>query len=210
MGLVVHALQALHDCLLHLFDGLHGLPALGVDLEDALVVQLYLEALRPAAIAAQPTRLSANGITCGTLHPLIILAGVRRGAAFLLATAALAGCNSGSGDEAEPAGGAPKEVTETVLALQTATQQRDFRRICDDLFSGVAKQRAGGKDCAQLVRSTAGDVRRPKITPVSIRVRGDRADVRVRTTARGQRPIEDTIRLVRERDSWRIAALASN
>jgi len=121
----------------------------------------------------------------------------------------LAGCNSGSDDDAKPAAGAPKELTETVVALEAATQQRDFRRICDDLFSRAAMRRAGGEDCAQLVRSTAGDVRRPQITPVSIRVRGDRADVRVRTTARGQRPIEDTIRLVREGGDWRIAALAS-
>ncbi len=123
---------------------------------------------------------------------------------------ALAGCNSGSEDDAKPAAGATREVTEAVVALQTATEAGDFKRICDELFSRAAKKRAGGGDCAQLVRSTAGDVRRPKITPLSIRVRGDRADVRVRTTARGQSPIEDTIQLVRERDAWRIAALASN
>jgi hypothetical protein len=123
--------------------------------------------------------------------------------------AAIAGCDGGSNGNAKPAAGAPKEVTETVAALQTATQARDFRRICDELLSRDAKKRAGGRVCTQLVRSTAGDVRRPKITPLSIRVRGDRADVRVRTTARGQSAIEDTIRLVREDGSWRIAALAS-
>jgi len=127
----------------------------------------------------------------------------------MLAMAALAGCNSGSDDKAKPAAGATKEVTETVAALQTATQAGDFERICDDLLSRAAKKRAGGTDCAELVRSTAGDVDRPRITPLSIRVRGDRADVRVRTTARGQSAIEDTIQLVREGDSWRIAALAS-
>ena len=134
---------------------------------------------------------------------------MRRGSAFLLVTAVLAGCNSGSDDAAKPATGAAKEVTETVVALESATRARDFKRICDELLSRAAKERAGGSDCRQLVRSTAGDVRRPKITPLSIRVRGDRADVRVRTTARGQSAIEDTIQLVRERGSWRIAALAS-
>ena len=134
---------------------------------------------------------------------------MRRAPALLLAAAAIAGCNSGSDDGAKRAAGAPKEVTKTVVDLQTATQARDYRRICDDLLSRDAKKRAGGKDCAKLVRSTAGDVRRPRITPLSIRVRGDRADVRVRTTARGQSAIEDTIRLVREGGSWRIAALAS-
>jgi len=127
----------------------------------------------------------------------------------MLALAALAGCNSGSDDEARPAAGATKEVTEAVAALQTATQAGDFERICDDLLSRAAKKRAGGADCAELVRSTAGDVGRPRITPLSIRVRDDRAEVRVRTTARGQSAIEDTIQLVREGGSWRIAALAS-
>ena len=102
----------------------------------------------------------------------------------MLVLAALAGCNSGSDDGAKPAAGATKEVTETVSALQAATQARDFRRICDNLLSSAAKERAGGTDCAELVRSTAGDVGRPRITPLSIRVRGDRAEVRVRTTAR--------------------------
>ena len=54
MRLVVHALQALHDGLLQLVDRLGALAGLGIDLVDALVVDLDLEVGRPAAIAAQP------------------------------------------------------------------------------------------------------------------------------------------------------------
>ena len=134
---------------------------------------------------------------------------MRHGTALVLAMALLSGCSDGSDDAPKPIEGAPKEVTQAVAALEGAIRGRDFKRICDELFSRSARERAGGEDCAQLVRSTAGNVRRPKISQLSIRVRGDRADVRVRTTAQGQAAIEDTIRLVRERDSWRIAALAS-
>ena len=52
--LVVHALQALHDGLLDLVDDLGALAGLRVDPVDALVVDLDLEVLRPAAVAAQP------------------------------------------------------------------------------------------------------------------------------------------------------------
>jgi hypothetical protein len=43
--LVVHALEALDDGLLHLVDDLAALAALGVDPVDSLVVDLYLEVL---------------------------------------------------------------------------------------------------------------------------------------------------------------------
>ena len=54
VGLIVHAVQALHHGLLDLLDPVGRLARLGVDLEDAVVVDLRLEALRPAAVAAQP------------------------------------------------------------------------------------------------------------------------------------------------------------
>ena len=50
--LVVHALQALHDRLLQLVHDFGALARVGVDLVDALVVDLDLEVPRPAAVAA--------------------------------------------------------------------------------------------------------------------------------------------------------------
>ena len=52
--LIVHAVEALDDGLLDLLDAVGGLAALGIDLEDRVVVDLGFEALRPAAIAPQP------------------------------------------------------------------------------------------------------------------------------------------------------------
>ena len=51
MRLVVKAVEALHDRLLHLLDRLDRLARLRIDLEDTLVVNLDLEVLRPAAVA---------------------------------------------------------------------------------------------------------------------------------------------------------------
>src|SRR5690606_11647473 len=77
VGLVVHAVQALHDGLLDLLDRLDGLAGVGIDLEDSLVVDLHLEVLRPAAVATQPARAGADGIWGGALHRPIMLIAVK-------------------------------------------------------------------------------------------------------------------------------------
>ncbi len=56
VGLVVHAVDALHERLLHLVDALGEDPAVGVDAADRVVVDLDLEVLGPAAVTAQPGR----------------------------------------------------------------------------------------------------------------------------------------------------------
>jgi hypothetical protein len=61
MGLVVHAVEALHDRLLELVDDIRALAGVGVDLVDPLVVDLDLQILRPAAIAPQPATRARLG-----------------------------------------------------------------------------------------------------------------------------------------------------
>ena len=58
--LVVEAVAALDDRLLQLVVGVICLPGLGVDPQDALVVELDLQVLRPAAVAPQPRRRDAR------------------------------------------------------------------------------------------------------------------------------------------------------
>src|SRR6266851_6500229 len=79
MRLVVHAVQALHDRLLELVDDLGALAGLGIDLVDALVMDLYLEVLGPAAVAAQPA--ARTGLGRPGLHGLILCRGSRSGLA---------------------------------------------------------------------------------------------------------------------------------
>jgi len=137
-----------------------------------------------------------------------MLAGVKRGLPGLLVLAVLAGCSSDDSEsDPPPAEGVPVQVAEAIDRLEQATRRRDFAVICRKLLTTEARERAGGDDCVRLLRSTAGDVRRPAISIVSIDISGDRAEVRVRSTARGQAPVEETIQLVREGEGYRIAAL---
>ena len=122
---------------------------------------------------------------------------------------ALAGGCFGRGDEKprEDARGATKEVVELISALERATRGSDWRTVCGELFTRGARRRAGGKDCARLLRAAAGDVRGASIDVVKLRLREDYAEVVVRTRARGQPPLRDTVRVVREGGRYRIESL---
>ena len=133
------------------------------------------------------------------------------GIALALAVVAIGagGCSVGDDEEPKPATGATREIGQVVGALETATAARDFRTICEDLFTADARRRAGGRGCARLLRESAGDVRRPRIEVLGIEIDSRRARVRVRTRAQGQRPLPDMIELRREGGEYRIESLAA-
>jgi hypothetical protein len=124
------------------------------------------------------------------------------------ALVALSGCAFGGDQEARPAGGAPKAVAATIQALDQATRRRDFGLICRRLFTSEARRRAGGGDCPRLLRSAVQEVRDPQIRIAGIRIEGDRATVRVRSSAGNQRPIADEVELVRRGRRYLISSLA--
>lgn len=117
-------------------------------------------------------------------------------------------CSLGADEEAKPARGAPAGVAATVDRLERATAERDFAGICDDLLTRAARERAGGPDCARLLRSAGQGIRRPSIEVRGIEVAGDRATATIRTTAEGQAPLVDALELRREAGSWRVEALS--
>jgi len=119
----------------------------------------------------------------------------------------LAGC-LGADEEAQPATGAPRAIAEVVQRLERATAEGDFAAICRDLFTASARERAGGRDCAQLTRSAAADVERPSIELVGIELDGATARVSVRTRAGGQAVVSDVLVLRRQGGEWRVEALA--
>jgi hypothetical protein len=128
-----------------------------------------------------------------------------------MATAALiapAGCSLGGDEEPKPVTGAAQEIAEVVRQLELATARHDWKTVCDDLFTKSALDRAGGGDCARLLRSTAKGIERPRIRVGGIVVEGERATVSVRTSARGEAELDDTLKLKRENGEWRIDALA--
>jgi hypothetical protein len=125
-----------------------------------------------------------------------------------LALAVVAGCSFGDEAEPEPAAGAVRAVEETVERLERAIARGDWREVCDDLFTAPARRRAGGEACPRLLRADSESLRRPRIRVLEIEVEGRRAEVRVRSTARGQGPLTDVIRLRRQGGSYRIDSLA--
>jgi hypothetical protein len=129
----------------------------------------------------------------------------------IMAVAALlapVGCSIGADDEPQPVSGVPREVAATVNRLERAIADRDFAEVCDRLFTEAARKRAGGAGCAKQLAAAAEGVRDPVITIRGIDVTGDRADVRVATTAEGQARLIDTLRLRRDGRRWLIEALS--
>jgi hypothetical protein len=119
------------------------------------------------------------------------------------------GCSLGADQEKgskTPVKGAPAEVATTIRALDRAVRARDWRAVCG-LFTPSARPRAGGRDCARLVRSSAGDLRGARIELLAIDLTRGGAQARVRTRASGQRPLTDTITLRRAGGAYRIDSL---
>jgi hypothetical protein len=119
----------------------------------------------------------------------------------------LTGC-LGADEEAAPARGAARDIAGVVERLERATARGDFETVCEELFTGAARERAGGEDCERLTRSAAEDISRPRIEMESIRIRGDAARVEVTTGAAGQAEVPSVLELRREGAEWRVEALA--
>jgi hypothetical protein len=124
---------------------------------------------------------------------------------------ALSGCSLGADEErgrTEAAEGATKQVAATVQELDRAVRKRDWRTVCDKLFTAAARERAGGRDCARLVGSSAGRLRGARIELVGIVIKGHSAQARVRSRARGQTPLTDTLTLKRVSGRYLIESLS--
>ena len=102
-------------------------------------------------------------------------------------------------------------VRTTLTDFGQAIARKDYQRICDDLFSEalVAEVERSLPCEVALRRSELESLRQPKLEVRSVRVQGRQASARIRSTAMGQPASDDTVQLVREGESWRIASLAS-
>ena len=127
-----------------------------------------------------------------------------------IALLGLAGCSIGADKEAPPtagARGASEQVAVAVNALNRAVQARDWRTLCDRLFTRAARRRAGGADCVRLVRSSAGHLSGARVQLLAIELGHGSAQARVRSSAQGQAPLTDTITLRRSGGGYRIDSL---
>lgn len=103
-----------------------------------------------------------------------------------------------------------EEVRAALDRYAQATRDKDYQTLCDDLYAtGLLDQiRSAGLPCEVALRTGLEDRRNPQLKVLSVEVNNDQALARTRTTAIGEPPSVDTIRLVREDGQWRVAALS--
>jgi hypothetical protein len=127
---------------------------------------------------------------------------VRRGWALAALALVLAGCgDSGPTDE--------EQVRTTLTAFSRATVAKDYQALCDRLLapSLIADLKKIGLPCEIALQQGLGEVRQPRLIVGAVTVKGKSAVAEVRTSAEGQAPSKDSIRLVRTDAGWRIASL---
>jgi hypothetical protein len=109
-----------------------------------------------------------------------------------------------------PGPDADKEVRATLDRYAQATRDKDYQTLCDDLYASdlIDRIRSAGLPCEVALRTGLQDRRNPQLKVLGVEVSGDQALVRTRTTALGEPPSVDTIRLVRQDGDWRVASLS--
>ena len=117
------------------------------------------------------------------------------------------GCSLGGDDEPQPVSGPAKEVAAAVERFEQAVARRDFKTICDQLFTATARQRAGGDDCVAQTSSAVEGLRRPRLQIEEIRVSDATATVKVATEAAGQARVIDSMKLRKTDGRWLVEAV---
>jgi Putative lumazine-binding len=119
----------------------------------------------------------------------------------LLAGVALAGCGSGPTDE--------EQVRDTVDAFSKATAAKDYDKLCKQLLAPklLEQMEQAGLPCEVALSKGLGDVKDPKVTIGQITVSGDSATADVQTSATGEQPSRDKLKLSKIAGRWRIASL---
>ena len=127
---------------------------------------------------------------------------VRRLFVALLAGAALVGCgSSGPTDE--------EQVRNTVDAFSKATAAKDYDKLCKQLLAPKLLEQVeqAGLPCEVALSKGLGSVKDPKLTVGKITVDGDSATADIRTSAAGEQPSRDTLKLSKIGGRWRITSL---
>jgi hypothetical protein len=121
-----------------------------------------------------------------------------------LALLILAGC----GEQ----GPTPEEqVRSTVAEFGRATAAKDYGALCDRLLAPelIEEVESIGLPCERALRQGLGEVEDPRLTIGRIEIRDDEATAEVRTSAAGEEPSQDTLRLVNLDGVWKISSLGT-
>ena len=130
-----------------------------------------------------------------------------RGVRYLapaLALLIVAGCGE-SGPTPE------EQVRSTVAEFGRATAAKDYGALCERLLAPelIEEVESIGLPCERALRRGLGDVEDPRLTIGRIEIRDDRASAEVRTSAAGEEPSQDTLRLVNVDGTWKISSLGT-
>ena len=124
------------------------------------------------------------------------------------ALAALAVVIAGCG-ESEPTD--EEQVRTTLTSFIRATAAKDYQALCDRLLapSLIAEVKKIGLPCEIALQQGLGEVRQPRLIVGAVTVNGKTATAQIRTSAEGQTPSQDTVKLQRTDAGWRIASLVT-
>ena len=105
-----------------------------------------------------------------------------------------------------------EQVRETLQRFADATARKDYQSICDDVFATKLVEEVKEEYPCELAlkNSSLGDAQKPKLEIGTVKVEGDGATAEVKSSAANQPASQDTVRLVREGEDWRIIALSSS
>ena len=121
-----------------------------------------------------------------------------------LALLILAGCGE-EGPTSE------EQVRSTVVEFGRATAAKDYGALCDRLLAPelIEEVESIGLPCERALRQGLGEVEDPRLTIGRIEIRDDEASAEVRTSAAGEEPSQDTLRLVNIDGVWKISSLGT-
>jgi predicted small lipoprotein YifL len=103
------------------------------------------------------------------------------------------------------------QVRATVSEFGRATAAKDYAALCDRILapSLVEEVESIGLPCERALRQGLGGVEDPRLTIGRVEVRDDQATAEVRTSAAGEEPSQDTLRLVNLDGAWKISSLGT-
>ncbi|MDQ3722740.1 MAG: nuclear transport factor 2 family protein [Actinomycetota bacterium] len=136
--------------------------------------------------------------------------GKLRGRTRIIAYAVVAVAVVGAVLVLKPGPNDSEAVSETLDTYAAATRDKDYQALCDDLYAKdlLERIRAAGLPCEVALRPKLEPLQNPRLTVGGVEVNGDQALARVRTSAAGEIPSTDLVRLVKEDDDWRVASLS--
>lgn len=126
-----------------------------------------------------------------------------------MAVVALAGVAVGAGC----GGSSPRQqVRATMEAFAKASANKDYATLCNKVLAPdlLAQVQAIGLPCEVALQQGLGGVQQPSLAIRQIKITGKRhAQVLVNSTAAGEVPSQDIVRVIKTAKGWRIESLAS-